>query len=305
MIRTRFCLLSDTHAAPLFPSHDQTHGFKAPLPKADVLIHSGDLTEFGEREEHETTFEVVKSADAELKLVIAGNHDLTLDASFYAEKRRRLQVPEEDLVAVRNIWCGEEAKKANIFYMDEGVHTFTLKSGAKFTVFASPYTPEFGDWAFPYKRRHDRWSSSAPGAEFQAPNPIPSFPAIDICITHGPPYSILDVSKMFKPQSVGCQHLFNAMKRVRPRLHVFGHIHEGHGAKRLDWENEKSKNAAPESMQADLMLWREGYREIDVSSRGEELQHGKETLFVNAAIMDMHHRPKNAPWVVELDLPAA
>jgi len=28
---------------------------------------------------------------------------------------------------------------------------------------------------------------------------------------------------------VGCIDLFNAMKRVQPKLHVFGHIHEGYG----------------------------------------------------------------------------
>lgn len=32
---------------------------------------------------------------------------------------------------------------------------------------------------------------------------------------------------------------------------------------------------------------------------------GEETLFVNAAIMDVNYKPVNAPWMVDLDLPIA
>ena len=43
---------------------------------------------------------------------------------------------------------------------------------------------------------------------------------------------------------------------------------------------------------------------VDVSEDGgNSIQPGKETLFVNAAIMDVSYRPVNAPWVVDLDLP--
>ena len=43
---------------------------------------------------------------------------------------------------------------------------------------------------------------------------------------------------------------------------------------------------------------------IDISEDGEQpLQWGEETLFVNASIMNVHYRPVNAPWIVDLDLP--
>ena len=43
---------------------------------------------------------------------------------------------------------------------------------------------------------------------------------------------------------------------------------------------------------------------VDVSENGgDALEPGKETLFVNAAIMDVSYRPVNAPWVVDIDLP--
>ncbi|XP_031412981.1 metallophosphoesterase domain-containing protein 1-like [Meleagris gallopavo] len=52
---------------------------------------------------------------------------------------------------------------------------------------------------------------------------------IDILITHGPPLGFLDwVPK--KMQRVGCVELLNTVqRRIQPRLHVFGHIHEGYG----------------------------------------------------------------------------
>lgn len=45
---------------------------------------------------------------------------------------------------------------------------------------------------------------------------------------------------------------------------------------------------------------------VDVSSDSERpLRFGKETLFVNASIMNVRYNPVNAPWVVDLDLPLA
>lgn len=50
---------------------------------------------------------------------------------------------------------------------------------------------------------------------------------IDILITHGPPYGHGD--KTIKNENCGCVDLMNAIKRVQPRVHIFGHIHEGYG----------------------------------------------------------------------------
>ncbi|KAL4696665.1 hypothetical protein H8959_002363 [Pygathrix nigripes] len=52
---------------------------------------------------------------------------------------------------------------------------------------------------------------------------------IDILMTHGPPLGFRDwVPKEL--QRVGCVELLNTVqRRVRPKLHVFGGIHEGYG----------------------------------------------------------------------------
>jgi Icc-related predicted phosphoesterase len=49
-----------------------------------------------------------------------------------------------------------------------------------------------------------------------------------ILITHGPPYGILDR----EPGSLhkqGCTELRLAVMQLKPRLHVFGHVHAGYG----------------------------------------------------------------------------
>jgi len=50
----------------------------------------------------------------------------------------------------------------------------------------------------------------------------------DILITHGPPYGILDHERG-SAERQGCSELREAVMRLRPRLHVFGHVHVGYG----------------------------------------------------------------------------
>jgi predicted MPP superfamily phosphohydrolase len=136
LIKTRLCLISDTHSTSTFPADDPDHPYRRPLPSADILIHSGDLTSAGQIDEYQVTVQDLKDADAELKLVIAGNHDLSLDTAFYAEVGFNFHCRGSvvDVAAVREMWTGKEARDAGIVYLDEGVHRFTLKNGACFTV---------------------------------------------------------------------------------------------------------------------------------------------------------------------------
>jgi Icc-related predicted phosphoesterase len=50
----------------------------------------------------------------------------------------------------------------------------------------------------------------------------------DILITHGPPYGILDCAPG-ESQHQGCRVLLDAVQRVKPKIHVFGHVHQGYG----------------------------------------------------------------------------
>lgn len=65
LYRTRFVCVSDTHNAS--PANGS---FK--LPKGDVLIHAGDLTNQGTLSELQRTIDWLEQADFEAKIVVAG-----------------------------------------------------------------------------------------------------------------------------------------------------------------------------------------------------------------------------------------
>ncbi len=96
-----------------------------------------------------------------------------------------------------------------IYLQDSGV---TIE-GLKF--WGSPWQPFYLDWAFNLQR----------GPEIRSKwDLIPS--DTDILITRGTPAGILDVAR---GEHFGCADLLAAVQRFRPRLHIFGHIHEARG----------------------------------------------------------------------------
>ncbi|MCJ1389565.1 hypothetical protein MMC18_002422 [Xylographa bjoerkii] len=307
MIKTRFCVISDTHTCWPFPASDIKHAYRLPLPRADVLLHAGDLTRAGKLWEYEIILDVLKAAEADLKIVIAGNHDLSLDEDYIklvTKRQRMARSTELDVQKTRDMWTGEEARKAGIVYLEEGTSTFELKNGAKFTIYTSPYTPEFCQWGFAYERYQDRYNHSKAASQrdihdFQAPNPVPVWPTIDIMMTHGPPHGILDEAR--HGDHVGCDNLLEAVKRCRPRLHCFGHIHEGWGAERHNWDEGSVDTLQP--VRKAVLETRAAFVNVSTGG-GAPLRFGKETLFVNASIMNVEYSPTNAPWLIDLDLPA-
>jgi len=172
---------------------------------------------------------------AELKLVITSNHDNSLDPT-----PRIKNMSEEEYSnyhgSALEIMTGPLAKESGVTYLEEGTHTFTLSNGAKFTVYASPYTPGSGGWAFSYQDSKDRFKDAkqaVPNRNSIAANPIPS--SVEIVITHGPPYSILD---QVDNENLGCRNLLRAVGRVRRLMHCFGHIQEGHSTNIVTWKSD-------------------------------------------------------------------
>lgn len=49
----------------------------------------------------------------------------------------------------------------------------------------------------------------------------------DVLITHGPPFGILD--RTISGLEVGCEDLLKTIKKLKPKFHLFGHIHEAYG----------------------------------------------------------------------------
>ena len=161
------------------------------LPKGDMVIHAGDITTRGRKDQVHDFLNWYAKLDFKYKIFIAGNHD------FFFEK----ESPEE----ISNLI------PAGIIYLnDSGIEIEGLK------IWGSPIQPWFYDWAFNRQR----------GAEIKAHwDLIPN--NIDILITHGPPYGLLDLT--IRREHVGCLDLLNKIRAIKPKTHVFGHIHEAYG----------------------------------------------------------------------------
>ena len=83
-----------------------------------------------------------------------------------------------------------------------------------FNVFGSPYTKEFMGWN--YMKEEDELRKM-----------YSNFPSdVDILVTHGPPYGILDT---VNGEHLGSKATLEYVERVKPGIHIFGHIHEGYG----------------------------------------------------------------------------
>lgn len=159
------------------------------VPNGDVLVHAGDFTKLGEPQEICDFSQWLQSLPHRHKIVIAGNHDWLF---------------ENDPTKARELLQG------CTYLEDTGVTIDDVK------FWGSPWQPWFYDWAFNLERGPalaDKWAL------------IPD--NTDVLVTHGPPFGILDMTARNEP--AGCRDLTTALSRIRPRLHVFGHIHEGYG----------------------------------------------------------------------------
>jgi hypothetical protein len=112
---------------------------------------------------------------------------------------------------------GKLAEENGVTFLHEGVHAFNLKSGASFKVYASPYTPEFGGWAFQDKINEDRFNpgSETPDGTINIATDSSIIPPVDIVMTHGPAKYILDDTPS---DSAGSEHLRRALCRAQPRI---------------------------------------------------------------------------------------
>lgn len=172
-------------------THLQHLKYNICMPEADMVIHAGDATFLGKIEELHLFFEWFKGLPYKYKILVAGNHDLMF------ERNRTLAAS----------MLGRDV----IYLEDKLVEIEGLK------IYGSPWQPEYGKLAFNLPRGHrlrEKW------------NKIPN--GIDILVTHGPPMGIRDLNS--DGLHVGCEDLRDVVtKRVKPRLHAFGHIHLSYG----------------------------------------------------------------------------
>jgi len=169
------------------------------LPDGDILIHAGDFCYKGDWPELYAFANWLKEIRDRFKHVVMtpGNHD------FPCEKGPQAEI--EDLLDSGN--CH--------YLVDKEVEL----DGIRF--YGAPWVPNLRRWAFygDDDKLKSKW--------VQIPNNI------DILVTHGPPHKILDDVARCGGENwpgweehVGCEHLLKHSLRVKPKIHVFGHIHE-------------------------------------------------------------------------------
>ena len=131
----------------------------------------------------------------------------------------------------------------------------------------TPHQPVYGGWAFNLARGQEclnKW------------NLIPE--DVDVLVTHSPPLGFGDLTST--GVRAGCVELLHSVqRRIKPKYHVYGHIHEG----RAPGQDHQQRRTGSVS----------GY---GVRSDGK-------ILFINASTCDINYRPCNPAIVFDVSLP--
>lgn len=133
-------------------------------------------------------------------------------------------------------------------------------------MFGSPWIPICGSWGFMYSRDSER-------AE-QLWRDIPE--DVDVLLTHTPARFVGD--SMNAP---GCDALRRRIEKTRPRLHIFGHVHQAYGVTRIIWEEMNTRSTGTVGRSEVVEDTGEKKKVWRVQANGKK---GKDTLCVNAAM---------------------
>lgn len=216
------CIL---RAARRLPEHPvrvvciaDTHSQLVAIPTGDILVHAGDLSRNGTFQEIQDAITWLDAQPHTFKIVIGGNADLALEQRGSKPARAAIN------------W-------GNVVYLDgEAIRVkITRPDGRErdLNIFGDGHVPRSADdpiEAFQYEHGTDYWRDAIPGK-------------VDILITHTPPKYILDD---WGGVAEGCPSLLQEIKRQRPSLHVFGHVHPAHGQELVVWSRLDQKTSIRE-----------------------------------------------------------
>ncbi|KAF2145063.1 uncharacterized protein K452DRAFT_284451 [Aplosporella prunicola CBS 121167] len=192
-----------------------THTLTQPIPDGDVLVHAGDLANAGDLSELQAQIDWLNSLPHPHKVVIAGNHDTYLDP----RSRRTLSDEQRH----------RELRWGNIHYLQHSSVILRIPNPVgpskyrSLKVHGAPQIPQCGgpEFAFQYPRGRDAWTETIPKD-------------VDVLVTHTPPRYHLDLPL---PTGLGDEYLMREVWRVRPQLHVFGHVHVAAGREVNWWDD--------------------------------------------------------------------
>lgn len=207
LVALMYALLNRLRGAPFRPPKDKapirivcvsdTHDqLVSDVPGGDLLIHSGDLTNAGTARDIQRQIDWLASLPHRHKVFIAGNHDSWFD------------------VRSRNVGDKKDGARLNfrgLHYLQDSSATLDFQDGRTLTLYGAADLPACGDadFAFQYEPERHPWARRIPVET-------------DVLVTHTPP-------RYHRDLGLGCPGLLEEVWRVRPKLHVFGHVHCGRG----------------------------------------------------------------------------
>lgn len=160
------------------------------LPEVDLLIHAGDWTFFSKK----------LNAIEDFNDWLAEQHI----------QHGAVLVPGNHEFYLEDDWSRRSLTDHATVLIDESLSVQGLN------LWGSPVTPLLGG-AFGISDPRER---ARHYAQISA--------GTHVLITHGPPYGILDGTPG-TTQHQGCRELLDAVQRIKPLVHIFGHVHAGYG----------------------------------------------------------------------------
>jgi predicted phosphohydrolase len=183
-------------------THDEHHYVR--IKKTDLLILAGDYGRRNREKDFIGFADWLKAQPADHKILINGNHD----RYWYRHTARANEILGEEILLLEN--------ESHII---DGIH-----------IWGSPLTVPVVEGMYSNTERPEQarkliWESIPDG--------------IDILITHSPPFGILD--EVEPGEHYGCKTLREKVFQLKPKYHLFGHIHQAYGETEI--EGIRFKNA--------------------------------------------------------------
>ena len=237
------------------------HGFYPELEGGDLLIVAGDFCLRADSSSEQLEFISWMQKQKYKRIIfVAGNHDTWLQGVTHqfeflshltylcdSGTEFEYQVDQECIFCntprENSPWikcshtpiCPHTIKKTVKIWGSPWTKTFK-RMNPKYKAFTSDHDEEYEECT-----KHGRMFLKRDSLEYKW-NLIPD--DIDILVTHSPPYGILDetydpVARLFK--QCGSKSLLKRVCEIKPKLHVFGHIHEGYGEVLAEWQHPNTK----------------------------------------------------------------
>lgn len=195
----RIVCISDTHGL----HHNMKYDVRDYIDKnqSNILIHAGDCCNIGSERDVQNFvhwFQNIEGYDT--KIFIAGNHDWGFERK---EPWLYHYINEENL------------SQSNCVYLED--ESFTIQDpnfSRPIKFYGSPWQPPFMNWAF----------NATEEELFKIWGKIPD--DADVLITHGPAYGILD-TVAGRYEHLGSTTLSDRINKIKPKIHICGHIHSG------------------------------------------------------------------------------